>query len=231
MHGDALTGGRKLNERDTNDVQEEVSEISDVVTSVEQIREIIGDPLPPMVEKVLDHIDDICRGFIEKSPFAVIASVDGRGAPDISPKGDPCGFVQVLDEKHLAIPDRPGNRRADTFQNLLENPQIAIIFIIPGKGETLRVRGKASIVRDETLRARMAIRNRVPEFAIVVQVEQALMHCPKSMVRSKLWQPEAWPDHSNTATISEATVAHAGLDISPEELRKRVEAAGRAKLY
>lgn len=213
------------------DEKEEFSAFSDVITSVDQIRDIIGEPLPPMIEKVIDHLDTVCRAFIEKSPFAVIASADGRGAPDVSPKGDPAGFVRVLDEKHLAIPDRPGNRRADTFQNLLKNPRIAIIFIIPGKGETLRVKGTARIVRDEALRASMAVKNRVPEFAIVVHVEQALMHCPKSIVRSGLWQPDAWPDHSGTATIAEATVVHAGLDISPEELKKQVEAAGRAKLY
>ncbi len=207
------------------------SEFSDIVTSVDQIRDTIGEPLPPIVEKVIDHLDEVCRTFIERCPFVVIASANGDNEPDISPKGDPEGFVRVLDEKHLAIPDRPGNRRADTFQNLLENPQIAIIFIIPGKGETLRVRGEARIVRDEALRASMAVKNRVPEFAIVVHVEHALMHCPKAIVRSKLWQPDAWPDHSGTATISEATVAHANLDISPEELKKKIEAAGRAKLY
>ncbi|HEY5624146.1 MAG TPA: MSMEG_1061 family FMN-dependent PPOX-type flavoprotein [Gammaproteobacteria bacterium] len=214
-----------------NDEQEKFFEFSDVVTSIDEIRDIIGEPLPPIAEKVIDRLDDVCRSFIERSPFAVIASADGRGAPDISPKGDPNGFVRVLDEKHLAIPDRPGNRRADTFQNLLENPQIAIIFIIPGKGETLRVRGEARIVRDEALRVGMAVNNRVPEFAIVVHVAQALMHCPKAFVRSKLWQPEAWPEHSDIATIAEATVAHARLDISPDELKKTIEAAGRNKLY
>ena len=207
------------------------SEFSDIVTSVDQIRDTIGEPLPPIVEKVIDHLDEVCRTFIERCSFVVIASANGDNEPDISPKGDPEGFVRVLDEKHLAIPDRPGNRRADTFQNLLENPHLAIIFIIPGKGETLRVRGEARIVRDEALRESMAVNERVPEFAIVVHVEQALMHCPKPIVRSKLWQPGAWPDHSGTATIAEATVVHAGLDITPEELKARIEAAGRAKLY
>jgi PPOX class probable FMN-dependent enzyme len=207
------------------------SAFDDIVTSVEEIRDRIGDPLPPIVLKVIDHIDDVCRTFIEKSPFVVLASANSDGEPDISPKGDPEGFVRVLDEKHLAIPDRPGNRRADTFQNLLDNPHVAIIFIIPGKGETLRVRGEARIVRDEALRTSMAVNNRIPEFAVVVHVEQALMHCPKAMVRSKLWQPDAWPDHSGTASIAEATVAHAKLDISPEELKASIEAAGRAKLY
>ena len=184
-----------------------------------------------MAVKAIDRLDDICKAIIAKSPFIVIASASPGGEPDISPKGDPEGFVRVIDDKHLAIPDRPGNRRLDTFQNLLDNPHLAIIFIIPGKGETLRVKGEARIVRDESLRKSMVVNGRVPDFAVVVHVEQALVHCPKCMVRSKLWQPDAWPDHSLTATVSEATVAHANLDITPQELKARVEAAGRAKLY
>jgi len=207
------------------------SGLKDVVTSVDEIRVKLGEPLPPVAVKVIDRLDDVCRAFIEKSPFIVIASANSDAEPDISPKGDPEGFVQVLDDKHLAIPDRPGNRRIDTFQNLLENPHLAIIFIIPGKGETLRVRGEARIVRDEALRESMAVNGRVPEFAVVVHVDQALIHCPKPMVRSKLWEPQNWPDHSGTATVAEATVVHANLDISAEEYKARVEDAGRAKLY
>lgn len=207
------------------------SEFNDVLTSVDDIRPIIGEPLESAVEKVIDRLDDVCRAFIEKSPFILIASANSDGEPDVSPKGDPEGFVQVLDDKHLVIPDRPGNRRIDTFQNLLDNPHVAMIFIIPGKGETLRVKGEARIVRDEALRQSMAVNGRVPEFAVVVHVEEAMIHCPKCMVRSKLWQPDAWPDHSRTATVAEAVVAHANLDITPEEFKAHVEAAGRTKLY
>jgi len=207
------------------------SNFRDVITSVDEIRPIIGEPLAPAVAKVIDRLDDVCRAFIERSPFIVMASANSDGKLDISPKGDPVGFVRVLDEKYLAIPDRPGNRRIDTFQNLLDNPQVAMIFIIPGKGETLRVTGEARIVRDEALRESMAVNGRVPEFAVVVHVEEAMFHCPKCMVRSKLWQPEAWPDHSGTASVAEAVVVHANLDITPEEFKARVEAAGRAKLY
>lgn len=207
------------------------SEFNDVITSVDEIRPTLGEPLAPAVAKVVDRLDDVCRAFIEKSPFIVMASANSDGELDVSPKGDPEGFVQVLDEKHLAIPDRPGNRRIDTFQNLLENPHVAMIFIIPGKGETLRVSGEARIVRDQALRESMAVNGRVPEYAVVVHVEEAMIHCPKCMVRSKLWQPDAWPDHSGTATVAEAVVVHAKLDITPEEFKARVEAAGRAKLY
>ena len=207
------------------------SEYSEIVTSVEEIRATIAEPTQASVDKVIDRLDDYCRAIIAKSPFIMIASANPDGQPDISPKGDPLGFVRVLDEKHLAIPERPGNRRLDTFINLLDNPNVAIIFMIPGKGETLRVKGEARIVRDEALRETMAVKGRIPEFAVVVHVEQAMMHCPKSIVRSKLWEPDAWPDHSDTPSIAETSVAHANLDVTPEEYRASMVAAGRAKLY
>ena len=207
------------------------SEYSEIVTSVEEIRATIAEPTQASVDKVIDRLDDYCRAIIAKSPFIMIASANPDGQPDISPKGDPLGFVRVLDEKHLAIPERPGNRRLDTFINLLDNPNVAIIFMIPGKGETLRVKGEARIVRDEALREPMAVKARIPEFAVVVHVEQAMMLCPKSIVRSKLWEPDAWPDHSDTPSIAETSVAHANLDMTPEEYRASMVAAGRAKLY
>ena len=207
------------------------SEYSEIVTSVEEIRATIAEPTQASVDKVIDRLDDYCWAIIAKSPFIMIASANPDGQPDISPKGDPLGFVRVLDEKHLAIPERPGNRRLDTFINLLDNPNVAIIFMIPGKGETLRVKGEARIVRDEALRETMAVKERIPEFAVVVHVEQAMMHCPKSIVRSKLWEPDAWPDHSDTPSIAETSVAHANLDMTPEEYRASMVAAGRAKLY
>lgn len=119
---------------------------------------------PPVVAKVMDHIDDVSRAIIEKSPFIVLASATADGYPDVSPKGDPVGFVRVINEKLLAILDRPGNNRKDTFTNVLQNPFLAVIFFIPGKGETLRVTGECRIVRDQTLRERMAVNGCVPEF-------------------------------------------------------------------
>ena len=207
------------------------SGFEEIVTSVEEVRATIGEPTPSVLAKVIDRLDDYCRAIIAKSPFIMIASTSADGEPDISPKGDPEGFVRVLDDKHLAIPERPGNRRLDTFTNLLDNPNVAIIFMIPGKGETLRVKGEARIVRDEALRKTMAVKGRVPEFAMVVHVEKAMMHCPKCIVRSKLWEPDAWPDHSDTPSIAETAVVHANLDMTPEEYRASVVAEGRADLY
>jgi PPOX class probable FMN-dependent enzyme len=207
------------------------SQFEGVIENLEEIREIVAEPPPSIKAKVIDHIDDVCRKIIEKSPFIVVASASADGYPYISPKGDPEGFVQILDKKHLAIPDRPGNRRADTFTNLLENPYLAIIFMIPGKGETLRVTGECRIVRDTALRDNMAVKGRVPNFAVVIHVERVLVHCPKCVVRSKLWQPEHWPDATGLAGIAEAMIAHANLDITPDKLHAEAEAEGVTALY
>jgi predicted pyridoxine 5'-phosphate oxidase superfamily flavin-nucleotide-binding protein len=144
---------------------------------------------------------------------------------------DPAGFVRVLGEKYLAIPDRPGNRRLDTFTNILQNPYLAIIFLIPGKGETLRVTGQSRIGRDQALRESMAVNGRIPEIAIVIHVERVLIHCPTCVVRAKLWQPDAWPDSSDTASLAEAMIAHAQLDTTPEELEVLAEKEGLTRLY
>ncbi|MCZ6858952.1 MAG: pyridoxamine 5'-phosphate oxidase family protein, partial [Alphaproteobacteria bacterium] len=145
--------------------------------------------------------------------------------------GDPAGFVQVLDDQHIAIPDRLGNRRIDTFQNVLENPKVGLIFLVPGKTETLRVSGEARIVRDDELRQSMAISGRAPDFAMVVYVESAFMHCPKCMLRSHLWQPDAWPDLIGTPSLAETTVKHANLDLSVEQVQELVDNDARERLY
>jgi len=224
---DAPTPG----ERRGADTDDRFSGFNEIVASVDELRATMGEPTPSVLAKVIDRLDGMCRTFISKSPFIVMASANADGVVDISPKGDPEGFVSVLDDKHLAIPERPGNRRADTFSNLLDNPSVAIIFMIPGKGETLRVKGEARIVRDAALRERMTVKGRVPEYAVVVYVQQALMHCPKCMVRSRLWEPGAWPDCADTPSIAEAVVVHADLDMTPEQYRELVKAEDRAKLY
>jgi len=211
--------------------QDPFTDFDSIVHSVEEIRAYIGEPPAPVLAKVMDYIDDVSRKTIEKSPFIVVASATTDGYPDISPKGDPAGFVRVLGEKYLAIPDRPGNRRIDTFTNLLQNPYLAILFLIPGKGETLRVTGECRIVRDQALRESLAVNGRVPEFAIVLHVERVLIHCPKCVVRSKLWKPDLWLDASDTAGIAEAMIAHAKLDTTPAELKARMDQDGITQLY
>ena len=204
---------------------------SDVVRTEQQLRAVIGNPSELVLRKHIHALDHYCRVFIERSPLALLASADAAGRMDVSPKGDPAGFVQVLDDHTLVIPDRPGNRRADTFCNLLVNPQVGLIFLVPGKQETLRVSGRAFIVRDHWIRERMAVQARLPDFAVVVHVEEVFFHCAKCMVRSKLWQPGAWPDTAGLPTLAEANVAHARLDASVEEVQALIDRGLRERLY
>jgi PPOX class probable FMN-dependent enzyme len=181
----------------------------EVIETLQQLRAITRQPSERARNKVIDHIDEICRRFIEASPFVIVASRGADGRLDVSPKGDPAGFVRVLDEKILAIPDRPGNHRLDTFENVLADPEIGLIFLIPGNGDTLRVSGRANLVRDRSLQARLAVGGKEPELILIVTVEQAFMHCPKCIVRSRLWSPDHWSDRATVPTLADAIMAHA----------------------
>ena len=144
----------------------------DTVTTLDELRAVIRPPSELVTSKEVAAFDDYCRDFIARSPFVLIASTDGHGSIDISPKGDPPGFVQVLDDTTLAIPDRPGNHRADTFVNVVQHPYVGLIFLIPGTKNTLRVRGRATIVRDLGLRESMAINDRTPDLALLAEWPQ-----------------------------------------------------------
>jgi PPOX class probable FMN-dependent enzyme len=204
---------------------------SDMITSEKQLREVMGYPVQRVVDKTLSALDEHCRAFIARSPFLLIASADASGNVDVSPKGDPPGFVQVLDDKTLAIPDRPGNRRADTFRNILQNPKVGLFFLIPGNQETLRVSGRARLVRDGWLREQMATRGKTPELAVVVSVEEAFIHCPKCMIRSELWHPEQWPDVSGVPSMARMVIDHAKLSASVEEVQALLDESIRDRLY
>jgi uncharacterized protein len=202
----------------------------EILSTEEEIETAIGKPAPRIMAKVVDALDDICRAFIARSSFIVVGSSDSQGHFDLSPKGDLPGFVQVLDDRTIAIPERPGNRRADTFRNVLRNPRVGLIFIVPGKGETLRVSGTARVVRDIWLRERMAVDGRLPELALVVTVEEAFIHCTKCMVRSRMWQPDSW-NAAKLATNVEALIVHSRLDMSVAELQALYENDVRTRLY
>jgi PPOX class probable FMN-dependent enzyme len=204
---------------------------TDVVATEAELRDVLGYPAQRSVDKTLNAIDEHCRAFIARSPFVLIASSDHAGRMDISPKGDPAGFVRVLDARTLAIPDRPGNRRADTFRNILQNPNVALYFLIPGARETLRVSGTARLVRDGWLRESMSVRGRVPDLALVVAVDEAFLHCAKCIIRSDLWQPEAWPDLGGLPSLAQALKDQARPAESVAELQTLIDEAYRDKLY
>ena len=204
---------------------------AEIVTSVAEIRPIVGEPTSLSVNKTVTRLDEHCRAFIAQSPFLLIASCDAHGRMDVSPKGDPPGFVQVLDEQTLAIPDRPGNRRIDTFGNLLQNPRIGLLFLVPGYQETLRINGSALIVRDLSLRTQMATRGKVPEFALVVSVEEAFFHCAKCIIRSQLWDEATQVDSDTLPSLARILVDHGKLTQSVEQTQALIDESYSNRLY
>ncbi|WP_407543030.1 pyridoxamine 5'-phosphate oxidase family protein (plasmid) [Deinococcus radiomollis] len=207
------------------------SRFREVVETEEGFRAVMGSPHPVVVQKELNKLDSHAREFIGRSSFLLIGTSGANGQIDMSPKGDPPGFVHVLDEKTLAIPDRPGNKRADTFLNLIVNNRIGLIFFIPGKDETLRVSGRAIIVRDLAIREQMAISDRLPEFAIVVEVDQMFFHCAKCIIRSNLWEPEHWPTLAGLPSLAETMVSAGKLQLSVEEMQAEVDNDAATRLY
>ena len=206
-------------------------EFDEVVSTENALRAIVGAPIPRSVAKEIHALDGHCRALIARSPFVLVASGDAQGRMDVSPKGDVPGFVKVLDDHTLAIPDRPGNRRADTFTNVLQSRGVGLLFLIPGKLETLRVNGRARIVRDAWLRESMAVKGKAPEIALVVTVEQAFIHCGKCMIRSALWDPGSWPRVDDLPSQAQCLVDHGKLAESVAEVEASVEESRRTRLY
>ncbi len=204
---------------------------TETITTEDQLREVLGFPSQRVADKGQPRIDKHFRALIEQSPFVLIGSSDSTGTMDISPKGDPAGFVRVLDEKTLVIPDRRGNKRADTFLNILQNPKVALYFMVPGVQETLRVQGRATIVRDAGLRESMAVKDAVPELALVVEVEEAFVHCAKCIVRSGLWKEEEWPDASLVPTMGQIFRDQAKLNVTAEQYEADYQDRVKAELY
>jgi hypothetical protein len=203
----------------------------EVVTTRERLRELNRLPSHRASNKVIGYIDDICRRFIAASPFVIVATRGADGRLDLSPKGDPPGFVAILDQKTLAIPDRLGNNRLDTFENLLVHPEVGLFFVIPGNGDTLRVSGTGQIVRDRTLQARLAMNGKDPNLVLIIVVDEVFLHCPKCIVRSRLWQPEQWPDRTDVPTLAEAMVAHGALSETVAEMQAIIDNDGAKRLY
>lgn len=203
------------------------------ITTLDGLREVIEPPNEIVTAKEVTTFDDYCRDFIARSPFVLIASSDGAGSIDISPKGDPPGFVQVLDDRTLAIPDRLGNHRADTFVNVVQHPFVGLIFLIPGTKNTLRVRGRATIVRDLALRESMAVKGRLPELALVVELTTAYFHCAKCVIRSGLWSGANATGNlaSDDVLLAETMVKHGDLALSVDEMQQIILNDEDERLY
>jgi PPOX class probable FMN-dependent enzyme len=172
------------------------------VRTVEALRAVIGHPEGLAVAKAIHRLDRHCRRFIELSPFLCLGSADGAGKADVSPRGDRPGFVRVLDDRTLLIPERPGNARIDTLSNILENPNVALIFLIPGFEDTLRVNGTAEVTVDKDLLAPSTVDGRAPKAGILVTVDEAFLHCAKAFRRAKLWSAEAQVDRKEMPSLA-----------------------------
>jgi uncharacterized protein len=179
-----------------------------VIERVEQLRELYEEPMERAVRKDIGHIDELCRRLIAASPMLFIATYSAAGQADVSPRGGQPGFVTVLDEQRLAIPDATGNRRLDTLENVVESGRAGLIFVIPGRDTTLRVNGRAHVTAEPDLLERLAPVGKPPRTAVVVEAEEVYTHCAKSFVRSKLWDPATWPDPASLPTQAEVAVAH-----------------------
>lgn len=175
------------------------------ITGEAELREILGEPTARDAGKVRRELDALDRAWLAAAPFLLMATSAADGSCDVSPKGDPAGFTLVLDERTIAVPERPGNRRADGFRNILSNPHVGLIFLIPGRGDTLRINGRARLLRDADFFDRMKVKGHRPPLALLVDIDEVFSHCSKAFLRSALWKPEEWaPD----AAPSRARIAH-----------------------
>lgn len=196
------------------------------------LRQVYGEPVGLAVIKEIDHIDPHCRRFIALSPFLCLSSADSEGRQDVSPRGDHPGFVQVLDDRTLAIPDRPGNNRLDSLRNLQANPNVGMIFLIPGIDETLRVNGLASITTDPPLLASMVVNGKSPKAAIKITVREVFLHCGKAMKRSKLWDPATQVARSELPSLARMIIEQTKVtNVTVEEAEARTEKGYRENLY
>ncbi|MGH3588288.1 MAG: pyridoxamine 5'-phosphate oxidase family protein [Pseudonocardia sp.] len=207
------------------------TEITSEITSVDELEAVIGTPEKPVAEKVRPVLDPIDRMWLAHSPLCLVGTSDAEGRCDVSPKGDPVGqLAHVIDDHTLALPERPGNRRVDGYRNVLTNPHVGLLFLVPGRPDTLRVNGRARLLRDAPWFDAMVVKGHRPLLALEVAIEEVFYHCPKAFMRSKAWQPGTW-DHvalPSTARISKALVRK---DTALEELEAYYGAAYAEKLY
>ncbi|WP_438306841.1 pyridoxamine 5'-phosphate oxidase family protein (plasmid) [Streptomyces sp. HUAS TT11] len=190
------------------------------ITSEAELRDVMGSANPVVFDKAATVLGEFERRWLENAPFCLLATAGADGTCDVSPRGDPPGFALVLDDRTLALPDRPGNRRLDSWRNVLANPRVALIFVVPGRGDTLRINGTGRLLRDAPYFDRMAVRGKRPPLALEVSVEETYFHCARSFLRARLWEPATWQPERvpSRAHIARATEWRGR---SLEELQRR----------
>ena len=200
--------------------------MSKIIDNATELRALYGKPTERSAAKILTNLDKHCQAFIKLSPFCILGTAAARGSADCSPRGDAPGFVQIVDNKTLFLPDRPGNNRVDSMSNILENPNVALIFLVPGMNETLRVNGKATICTDNAVLRAHEVNGKVPQSGLIINVDEAFLHCAKALMRSQLWDETRKIDRKSFPSLRTILGDQTGLP-SPEV----TEAYYREKLY
>ncbi len=204
----------------------------ETIDSIDALREIIGRPSAGPLKKDIARIDEHFAAFIAKSPFLLLSTSGANGTCDVSPRGDGQGFVRVLDAHHIAIPERPGNRRLDSLSNIVETGRAGLLFLVPGIDDTLRMNGSAAITQDAELLESMAMDGKAPKLAIILTVEEAYLHCAKAFRRSTLWNPGNYVDRSELATAGCMYLDQVGLEgMTGEQIDATLEAGYKATLW
>jgi PPOX class probable FMN-dependent enzyme len=179
-------------------------EVRGAITDEAALRAVLGgEPQPVVVSKIVDRLNDLTRQFVERAPFVCLATSAPDGSCDVSPRGDPAGFVRILDERTLLLPDRPGNRIADSLRNILANSHVGLLFLIPGVGDTLRVNGRATLTTDTELLEPLAVEGKTPKLGLLVEVDEVFTHCSKAFIRSDLWNPQRHIERSELPSQGE----------------------------
>ncbi|OLO39279.1 phosphohydrolase [Alkalihalophilus pseudofirmus] len=191
---------------------EKVNFRNDAITSEEELREIVGTPHQFVKNKIVEIIDEQCKTFISMSPLVFMATADADGNCDVSPRGDKPGSVRILNDRQLVIADRPGNRRVDSILNLLSNPHVGLLFVIPGMDEVLRVNGRATIIKNKDILAEMSINDKLPLVGIGVDVEQCFIHCTRALQKSKVWDAESWLNKDDVPSMMDIYRSHLKLN-------------------
>jgi hypothetical protein len=191
--------------------------------SEDEVYAICGEPHPMIRDKHTSYMTPLIMDFVRAAPFFLTATADGAGNCDVSPKGDPSGAVVVIDERTLAIPDRPGNRRVDGHRNVIQNPHMGLIFIIPGLDETLRINGRAFVTADPELLGTMLVQGKAPKLATIVEIDEVYMHCARAFLRAGMWKPDQWPDPDTIPTLGAIMAQQKDLPAPDESQGKRQE--------
>jgi uncharacterized protein len=201
----------------------ERSEFAEIVGSDEDLASLYGPPVEAVTSKIIDRLDGHCRDFVARAPFVLVATADEDGNCDVSPKGGAPGFVHVLDDRRLAIPDAPGNKLVYSLRNIVRTGRAGLLFLIPGLEETLRVNGRACLTREAALLDRLAGTGKAPKAAIGLEVDEAFLHCAKAFKRSALWRPGDWPDRDGLASPAQIWRDHMALDMTTQEVEELVD--------